>query len=940
VRLRSLLIPLLFATAASPAWAKSVFNFNDFPIAMHSEVVKRFPLAEKEGLSPEQMDELIRFIQSKFLFDQVQIYQEAADRDVLKVHYEKTKRVSDVKFVGLTGFEDAEARNYFTLKPGDIFDQDVIVENGEALRQAYRNIGFLNAVIDIELPPDEKDNSVTVLVKITENKRTRISSIKFNSANAPLNKILNGEIKVCSAHFIFCWDREHTKALTENRLTTIQKQIRELLAKHHYYQADINGPEVKFSADESTAELTYQLDKVTSYSVSIVGYKAETPSSLMNSLELENFYTANPSVGPELVQKLRNFYLGRGYARVDVTSTEMEGRSEFEKKIVLTASEGSKVRIQKIVVNGKLSRDPAYYENFIRDNSSPLVKKGTFNKEDLDQGYKNLTLQLQNEGYLVAKIISTRSQYSRDKNQVTLIINLDEGPLTQIENISFTGNSDYPGAQLLQVTGLASSGPLKLNQIESAVANLKNFYREQGYIEMMLLNERQDLVSYNEDNTRAKMNFKIFEGPKVRVSSIAIQGNTFTKDWVILKEIDLQVGDIVTPSKLDDSIARLQRTGFFGNVEVHTLEEKTQVSERTLIVKVTERDPGVFTIGAGATNERRFTIRGYTAAGYRNLGGTGRGVSLRLEGNYNIADVKYLERNITFGYLEPYLFGSRVRGRINLTQASEVVDYDLRKIRELKQQTYSVEKDLTPHVLGMYQVYGLATIKQSGLDQTSYSDNSSYDIATTGPSLDIDYRDNPFNPTKGTFTHLSAEYSTPTMGSTSTVNYWTATASFTHYLKMSDGPIVWANNVRGGYLKNLASPAPDGAAYGVPYDIKGFTLGGRTTVRGYDAGTQDVFPNNADLGSENFRLTTSARMFLIKSEIRFPIWGAIGGAIFYDGGSVTIEGLDFPDSYHDSTGFALRYATPFGPVSLEWAWKLDNRNGEQGPHFNFAIGTF
>ena len=940
MRIKSLLISVLLLTLSGPAWAKHVFNLNDFPMAMHSEVAKRFPMAEKEGLSPEQTDELIRFIQSKFLFDQVQIYQEAPDGP-LKVRYEKTKRISDVKFVGLTGFNDTEARSYFTLKAGDIFDQEVIIENGEALRQAYRNIGFLNAVIDIELPPDEKDNTVTVLVKITENKRTRISAINFDSPNTGLNKILSKEIEVCSTKFIVCWDRDHTRSLTENRLANTQRKIRELLAKHHYYQTDINGPEIKFSADESTAELTYRLEKVESFTISIDGVKSETPSSAMKSLELDNFYTANPSIGPELTQKLRNFYLGRGYARVDVTSTEMEGRSEFEKKIVLTVSEGSKVKIQKIVVNGKLSRDPSYYEKFIRNNSSPLVADNYFNKEDLEQGYRNLTLQLQNEGYLVAKIISTRSQYSRDKNQVTLILNLDEGPLTQIENITFTGNNDYPPQQLLQVTGLAPSGPLKLSQIETAVANLKTFYREQGYIEMMLLNERQDLVTYNEDNTRAQMNFKIFEGPKVRVSSIAIEGNTFTKDSVILKEIDLQVGEIVTPSKLDDSVARLQKTGFFGTVEVRTLEEKTQVSERTLIVKVTERDPGVFTIGAGATNERRFTIRGYTAVGYRNLWGTGRGVSLRLEGNYNIADVKYLERNITFGYLEPYLFGTRNRGRINLTQASEVVDYDLRKIRELKQQTYSVERDITSHILGVYQIYGLATIRQRGLDQT-YTDDSTYDIATTGPSVDIDYRDNPFNPTKGTFTHLSAEYSTPGMGSTGTVNYWTSSASFTHYLKLSEGPVVWANNVRGGYLKNLSSLDRDDN--GVPYDIKGFILGGRTTVRGYESGTQDVFPNNADLGitgnKKSFLLTTSARMFLIKSELRFPIWGAVGGAVFYDGGSVTIEGLDFADPYHDSMGVAIRYNTPFGPVSLEWAWKLDNRQGEEGPHFNFAIGTF
>lgn len=219
-------------------------------------------------------------------------------------------------------------------------------------------------------------------------------------------------------------------------------------------------------------------------------------------------------------------------------------------------------------------------------------------------------------------------------------------------------------------------------------------------------------------------------------------------------------------------------------------------------------------------------------------------------------------------------------------------------------------------------------------------------IAYTGPTVDLDFRDNPFTPTRGTFTRLSAEYSAPWLGSSelkdSSIDYWRATSSFTHYwtvAKAQKQPVVWANQLRGGYLRNLSTRILGG----VPWDKKGFILGGQSTIRGYEAGTQEVFPNRQDLGlgtTDRYLLKTDSTMFLIKSEVRFPVYGAIGGAVFYDGGSVQIAGLEFQDNYRDSAGFGIRYNTPVGPVSVEWAWKLDMRPNEEPWRFHLSIGTF
>jgi len=918
------------------AWADKALNLHDVPPELQSELMKHFPQLEKGKVSLSELDEISRYLQLKNQYDYVQVFDEGPNS--YKLHVAPTRHIGILNINGLTSVSESDAKAALRLKPGDVFDQEALVEGSERMRQLYKEKGFLNTVIDIEMPPGQGSN-VDINMKVIENKQTMIRKIVLVSPNNDLNRDLTKYLK-----------NKTDEPFTEAHLASIQKEARHYLTKNQYIRADFSNPEVQSSQDESEVTLTYQMDKVERYTIDLKGVFLVRDGAVEEALGLDTFYSGNPDVTAELSTKIRNYYLANGYARVDISGQETDGRTPFDKRLTFKISEGPRIKIQKITVTGKFSQKQDYYVDLLKKHSSKVVEKGFYVKDDIDVGLKNLILELQNNGYLQAKIISTRTQYNKDRDQISLFVTLDEGPLTQIEDIKFDGNIAYSHDQLIKVLDL-KAGALKLGQLDEAIANLKNYYAEHGYIDMQLLNEKEDLVTYDESNTKAHLHFKIYEGPSVEVGSIVIEGNDFTKDYVISKELGFKVGDLLTPTKIDESVARLQRTGYFGNVEIKTLEDKTAVVRRTVIVKITERDPGLFTVGAGATNERNLTLRGFTSVGYRNLLGTGRGVSLRLEGNYNVTDIKYLESRIVVGYLEPHLLDTLLRGRVNFSRSSLVTDYSLKAVTQMNTQTYSIEKDFTSHILGVWDAWSKAEIKQFSLVpayNAEYAPGSGsatpfvdITIASTGFSLDFDYRDNPFNPTKGTQTHLNAEFSSPEMGSSTSVEYYRATGSFSHYWTVDNWQnqnVVWANQIRGGYLQNMNHTAGGG----VPWDIKGFILGGRSSLRGYEAGTTDVFPNYDDLHSDPtlYNLTTAATMGLIKSEMRFPVYRSLGGAVFYDGGYVRIQDLQMATNYRHSAGIGIRYNTPVGPLSLDWAWKLNQPPGAEPWHIDLAIGTF
>ncbi len=900
-----------------------------------NDLFRRFPALQNSDVSISTLDKAVKYLMGLGIFDSVAINKSSRSdgSTVFSLDSKAIKKVAGFKIKGNNAFSEDEILGTIHIKTEDVFDSNTLLEGLTRLQSTYADQGFPDAEIDFDVK-DLGASQVQVNLDIREKTPHLIADIIVDSPNRDLNR---QTVRLLS--------KRVGQRFTATAVADIQKQARSFFVKEGYYKSELS--KVQKEGSPNAQILKFEISNPYKYYVSFKGNSKVSAPDLKELLDLDN-YGGNPqNFVQELTTKINSYYLSEGYARVSVEAQESDGSADFKKDLYFQISEGAQIEIEQIEITGKFSKDSNFYQKIIRDSASPLIKKGFYNRDDLDAVLKNLTIALQNEGFLKAKIISTRTQFNKEKTKVTIVINLDEGAATQVQRISFKGNQAFTEIKLREILLVKSNESLKLDALEKSIQDLKQFYRSRGYLEMHLINEGESLITYNENNTQADLTFDIAEGPQVRVASIVIEGNTITKDRVIRKELEFKEGDTLTPDITEESISRLERVGLFNSVEIKTLQENTQISDRTVLVRVTERDPGLFNFGAGVKNEYDLTVRGYTGLSYRNLGGTARGISGRVETNYNLPYIKYPETEITSGFLEPYLFDTRMRGRVSLARSTKVTEYNLKSdqgnVTLTNQIGFLVEQDWTSHILLSWNLWQFASLQDYPLREDPTIPIVTQNIAKIGPSIEIDYRDNKFISTKGSFFKLGLEYSDPVFGSTETINFYKTSALYKHFTPLHPG-WVWANNLGGAYLRNL-STREDG---GVPYDKEGFTLGGRSTIRGFEATSSERFPNDVDLGAENFLLKTEASFFLLKSELRFPIYGQFGGAIFYDGGSVYVKGIDFKDNYRDAIGFAFRYATPVGPFNIEFGYKLDRQDRGTPPNvthedpyrIHISIGTF
>ncbi len=325
-------------------------------------------------------------------------------------------------------------------------------------------------------------------------------------------------------------------------------------------------------------------------------------------------------------------------------------------------------------------------------------------------------------------------------------------------------------------------------------------------------------------------------------------------------------------------------------------------------------------------NRNDLGLRFFIGASYQNLGGWHRGVSANAIVNRRLADFKFLEYNLNLGFREPYFANWRVTLLTNfilLKRRFSTFDANISRA------TAEFRRQLTKNITGLIQ-YSFERVKT--FNAKVKIDNEKRLIAALTPGVIWDSRNDIYNPSGGVYSINRFELAERVFGSQDDVGYYRASSRNSLYFGLDEGT-VWSWGFNFGFERsNIAGKS-------IP-KIKLFRLGGTGSIRGYREDSLEVDSTediNGTLAYVNYR-----------SEFRFLLEGALGMAIFWDAGNLYVDTLQ-PLKLRHSTGLGLRYNTPVGPVSLDFARKLGtvgsrgdrvNVSDQDKQRVHFSIGSF
>jgi len=409
--------------------------------------------------------------------------------------------------------------------------------------------------------------------------------------------------------------------------------------------------------------------------------------------------------------------------------------------------------------------------------------------------------------------------------------------------------------------------------------------------------------------------FEIVEGPETYVERINISGNTRSEEKILRREVPMHEGDFFTTAKLERARQRLTNLGYFDQVKATTAPG---VSKDKIIVniEVVEKPTGLFSIGGGYSSTDSFIAT--VDLSQRNFLGRGWEAFVRIRAGGST-------QQGTIGFTEPWLFDRPLSAGFDLFNNRRVYnDFTVN----------SLGGDIRfGHPLGDYSRWNLI-YRLTQDDVSDVADNASTSLLSEegkritsliGGSVTRDTRDSAFEATRGTVAGFGVDFAGLAFGDSKFVRAAGNVAGFHN---------PWLDHVISGRI--LGAWAVGWSKEPVPL-FERYYLGGPNSLRGWKARQISPVDGSGTKVGGNIQLLATV-------EYSVPLFFNIRGAIFYDVGQVygpdTNFGttFDLSDLRHDA-GLSLRWASPFGPLRIDYGIKLDRRKNESIGEFHFAVGA-
>lgn len=624
--------------------------------------------------------------------------------------------------------------------------------------------------------------------------------------------------------------------------------------------------------------------------------------------------------------------------RDDVTvGTKVMDLGENRVNVVFEINEGGRTKIAAINFVGNNAYGDRRLADIISTKRSSflsfMLRDDIYDEDRLRADEEALRRFYFNHGYADFQVVSAFGELDEATNQYTITITVDEGQRYTFGDVSVESTiPEVDGATLQSLVETRKGDTYNAKNVEDSIIAITENVAGKGYA-FAKVTPRGDR---NFENRTINVVYTVDQGAKAYVERIEIRGNERTRDFVIRREFDVSEGDAFNQVLIQRAKKRLEALNFFERVEISTAPG-SQPDQVVLVVDLIEKSTGEFSIGAGYStggDNAGPSVEGSITE--RNFLGRGQFIKFSAGGGKN-------SRDYSFSFTEPYFLGRRIAAGFDIYRQTRKYDhYDsditggtirfglpitdnisTQLAYNISQEKYDLSCVPTPPG-------GDCNVSQAIINGVAQSPWIKSSVSGTLVYNTIDDMKNPRN-------GIYANFTTEVAGLGGDAKFAKFTGRASYYQTLSEEfDIVGLVSAGGGHIIGFGN---DGLRV-----FDQFKSSDRM-IRGFEY--NGIGPRDTATG-EHLGGTT---YFNASAEAQFPIpvvpesFG-LRGAVFADAATLygsKVQGVNFGTSsdmqLRASVGVGLLWASPFGPLRVDYAMPVKKQDGDNTQEFNFGIST-
>jgi outer membrane protein insertion porin family len=665
--------------------------------------------------------------------------------------------------------------------------------------------------------------------------------------------------------------------------------------------------------------------------VEFIGLKEFDKDVLVKALKEVGLAEGRPydkALADKAEQELKRQYISRSLYGAEVVSTATPvDRNRVN--LSFTITEGGPAKIKQIQIVG----NKAFSESDLRDQfnldtggwMSWYTKSDRYARTKLNADLEALRSYYLARGFLEFRIDSTQVAMSPDKQEMAITINVTEGERFVVSGVKLEGNYLDKDEEFKALVKIGVGKPYNAETVAETTKAFTDYFGKFGFAFARV----EAKPEIDRQNNRVQFVLQAEPSRRAYVRRILVAGNNRTRDEVIRREFRQFEAAWYDGDKIRLSRDRVDRLGFFTDVNVETIEIPGTPDQVDLTFTVAEKPTGSISLGAGFSSAEKVTL----SFGIRQENAFGSGNYLAVEVNTS----KY-NRNLVLSTTDPYFTQNGISRTLDVFQRTtrpylgDVNSYSL--INSGLGLRFGVPVTETDTVFVGANAEQTEIKEGTGLPDPYREYADKFGSTSTALPLTLgwarDGRDSALVPSKGTLQRLNADLSLA-----GDVRYFRSNYQYQQYFPLSK-KYTLALNADLGWGTGL-----NGQVFPL---FKNFYVGGLGSVRGFEQST---------LGPSKPTSTTNltpvylggAKKLVLNAEFMMPFPGAGNDKTLRLYGFTDV-GRAFDDSeklslseLRVSAGIGLSWISPMGPLRFSYATPIRQQTGDKIQRLQFQIGT-
>jgi outer membrane protein insertion porin family len=354
--------------------------------------------------------------------------------------------------------------------------------------------------------------------------------------------------------------------------------------------------------------------------------------------------------------RIREIYrsTGRGNATVTPRIVDLpNGRVD----VVYTINEGGKTGVREIRFVGNSAISASRLRGVMTTSEMNFLSwfksNDIYDPDRLASDQELIRRYYLKNGFADFRVVSTDVQFDANAGGYIITITVEEGQQYRVGDVRVDSRiADVDPAVLQRQVRTATGQVYNAEAVEKTLTGMTTEVARRGYAfaQVRPAGQRDPAAAV------IHLAFIVEEGPRVYIERINVRGNTRTRDNVIRREFDVGEGDAYNKVLMDRAERRLNSLGYFKRVRVSN--EPGSAPDRVIVnVDVEDQPTGAFSVAGGYSTADGFI--GEVSVSESNF--MGRGQFVRLAGTWGERS-----QGVDFSFTEPFLFGYRMAGGIDL----------------------------------------------------------------------------------------------------------------------------------------------------------------------------------------------------------------------------------------------------------------------------------